>query len=66
MKDLGKIKYPIGGDIGDQIFWGHGTMAILGTCGAICLKFITPSFRPMQTVINAVGPTSKSTSGPEL
>jgi len=36
------------------------------TCGAIYRKFVTARFRARQTIINAVGTMSKSTSGPEL
>ena len=37
-----------------------------GTCGATYRKFVTVHFRARQTIINAVGMMSKSTSGPEL
>ena len=37
-----------------------------GTCGATCRKIVVPSFSVGQTMINAVGMVSISTSGPEL
>ena len=37
-----------------------------GTCDATYRKIVVPSFSDGQTMINAVGMVSKSTSGPEL